>query len=521
MRLDLSDIKQLFSRIRSTFSAYPVHPFFFALIPILIYGYDSRYCVSPSAIFVIAGIFVIFTAALCLVLNAIIRSAKQTALAISIFLIWFFSWRVFSDTVGSLMLFEKSNAQAPICLYVLILAAFLIIFLRIFDNVEWFTPRFNLIGLMLFLFNIQALTVSEISMQKQLRHFMSLQKQHDRPLNPDKHVANDIYYIILDAYGRHDTLDGDYHYDNSRFLQALQERGFYIAEKSFSNYADTSLSLPSSLNFTYLDFGDGKEQITKKRARLFRELSAMIADNRVCRLLKRQGYTIVNVPTGFDFTENMPIANINITRPLGTWFDLSFLDISTVLKALEPESGLLGRLAQYKRRTFFDNIESIAQIAGPKFVFAHIMLPHPPFVFDRDGKLPPGGLELYQWEKTNRYIEQAQYTESETVKAVDTIVKRCPDAVIIIQGDHGPQCHIVERQKPTLPNLKERMRILNAYRVPKAVRDRLYSSVTPVNSFRILFDQMFGYNIERLPDRSLYSTFLTPCRLMDVTKVVE
>jgi hypothetical protein len=63
----------------------------------------------------------------------------------------------------------------------------------------------------------------------------------------------DIYYIILDGMGREDVLITYYQLDLTDFLSNLEQHGFYIADKSFSNYAWTELSLPSSLNFIYLE----------------------------------------------------------------------------------------------------------------------------------------------------------------------------------------------------------------------------------------------------------------------------
>ena len=59
----------------------------------------------------------------------------------------------------------------------------------------------------------------------------------------------DVYYIILDAYGRADSLKTFYGYDNTPFLQALEQRGFYIARHSRANYDQTPLCLASALNF--------------------------------------------------------------------------------------------------------------------------------------------------------------------------------------------------------------------------------------------------------------------------------
>jgi hypothetical protein len=63
----------------------------------------------------------------------------------------------------------------------------------------------------------------------------------------------DIYYIILDGYGRADMLQALYGFDNSMFVNALEQRGFVVASESQSNYHRTLLSLSSSLNMQYLD----------------------------------------------------------------------------------------------------------------------------------------------------------------------------------------------------------------------------------------------------------------------------
>ena len=68
-----------------------------------------------------------------------------------------------------------------------------------------------------------------------------------RPENPP-----DVYYFILDSYGREDLLQQAYGYDNSEFISELEKRGFYVPKCSQSNYVRTELSLGSSLNMQYL-----------------------------------------------------------------------------------------------------------------------------------------------------------------------------------------------------------------------------------------------------------------------------
>ena len=110
----------------------------------------------------------------------------------------------------------------------------------------------------------------------------------------------DIYYIIVDGYGRHDILQELYNHDNNDFLTFLTDKGFYIADNSYSNYAQTGLSLASSLNYAYLDplikqVGETADTRTP--------LKTLINDSRIRTYLAGQGYEIVAFNSGYSLTE--------------------------------------------------------------------------------------------------------------------------------------------------------------------------------------------------------------------------
>jgi hypothetical protein len=60
----------------------------------------------------------------------------------------------------------------------------------------------------------------------------------------------DIYYFILDGYGREDVLKEDFDFDNAEFLSALRDRGFEVADQATANYPATIISVSSAVNFT-------------------------------------------------------------------------------------------------------------------------------------------------------------------------------------------------------------------------------------------------------------------------------
>jgi len=62
----------------------------------------------------------------------------------------------------------------------------------------------------------------------------------------------DIYFIILDSYTDNNTLKDIFNFDNAEFLSYLSEKGFFVSQKSFSNYNSSPLSIPSMLNMKYI-----------------------------------------------------------------------------------------------------------------------------------------------------------------------------------------------------------------------------------------------------------------------------
>ena len=123
--------------------------------------------------------------------------------------------------------------------------------LRKLNNPRSFAPTLNLVSIFLLIYpSFQ--TISYVIKREQAEK-SALEAAQTQGASLPLGYAPDIYYIILDAYGREDVLMEMFNYDNTSFLRFLESKGFYVAECSQSNYAQTMLSLTSSLNFDYLD----------------------------------------------------------------------------------------------------------------------------------------------------------------------------------------------------------------------------------------------------------------------------
>ncbi len=158
----------------------------------------------------------------------------------------------------------------------------------------------------------------------------------------------------------------------------------------------------------------------------------------------------------------------------------------------------------------------------PMFVFAHIMCPHPPFVFNRTGGR---GLRM-DWgfgdgvssgqagDYRQAYREQVGFINSRMPEIIDRILASSkPPPVLVLQADHGPGSKL-DFEDAAKTDLRERMSILNAYYLPGAPAGTVYPTITPVNTFRVIFNTYLGANFKLLPDNSFFSCWSTPYKFV-------
>jgi len=339
----------------------------------------------------------------------------------------------------------------------------------------------------------------------------------------------DIYYLILDAYARADVLKQLYDFDNTEFLEHLTQKGFYIAEKSNANYPRTLMSLASSLNMKYLD------HLTEKVGRDSKSLHPaknMIKYNEVANFLKRHGYTFVAFSSGHSTTE-ITNADVYLSKPgLISEFQNILLNTTPIPKLLK---GVVDEYDLHRERLLFifETLVKMPDMASPKFVFAHIKSPHPPFVFGEGGEPAKSGRPLHYrttrdlmnendiQEYIRKYKNQLAAINMKVKAAVDGILaeSKAPP-IIILQGDHGP-CGWLDYNSLENTNLMERMPILNAYYLPESDNEEFYDTITPVNTFRVIFNQYFGARFDLLEDEIYFATWKHPYQFINVTDKID
>jgi hypothetical protein len=344
------------------------------------------------------------------------------------------------------------------------------------------------------------------------------------PIRLDCQDRPDIYYIVLDGYGRADVLEQRYGVDNDAFLSSLERKGFFIGEGSHTNYTQTIYSIPSALSFTYPQ----PEPIGVSGAEHFMQL---MVENRIMRLLKQCGYKTVSLESGFYYTNHF---ETDVRFSSGTILN----EFESLLLANTPWDVLMDSLdlkpagdsyPGHRQRVLdsFKHLTHLPRLAGPKFVFAHIVSPHPPFVFGAEGQpidpgwsysMADGSNYSGDWDTYRQsYAAQVQFVNRKVEQTVDAILaKYDKPPVIIIQGDHGPGGSL-DWGSPDRTCLWERSGILNAYYLPGNGQDVLYPTISPVNSFRVVLNAYFGADLPLLPDETYFTSHELPRQIIDIT----
>ena len=323
--------------------------------------------------------------------------------------------------------------------------------------------------------------------------------------------APDIYYIILDGYGRSDILRDNLNFDNSSFLDSLRNEGFYIAECSQSNYGMTALSLASSLNMDYITtLGD---EFTSDNVDRYSPLWRLIKDSTTESTFRQIGYQVVAFETGYDWTE-FRSADYFFAPPKQGLSGFESLVLRDSAAVILDDLGVFDPFhftpEDQKRNLILyvlDQMRSLPEVPGPKFVFIHLVIPHQPFVFGPNGErfvVAQRTLNDDKYYNAEDYLlgygNQVRFISSQIPDLMKTIIQTsATPPIIIIQGDHGP----AQLEK------ENRMGILNAYYFPTG-KEALYPTITPVNTFRVVFDVFFGSQLGLLGDTSYYSKYSQP-----------
>jgi len=387
----------------------------------------------------------------------------------------------------------------------------------------------NIVFFLLFLTSVATIFINEIKKNRGDGDFakVELGRQESSVETPD------VYHIILDGYARNDILKDLYDYDNGEFVADLDKMGFFVAKKARTNYIHTYLSLPSTFYMSYLDFLPEKYGRNPVNGSVAKN---MMLDNLVTKKFKSFGYKTINFVSSWEGTNENYLADV-IFNEKKTFKMLGINIPTSESNMVFLQTTLLSPLIQeawedaLRRNTLsvFEKMPDVAYLGGPKYVLAHIMAPHPPYVFTEDGGVVNEAILTNADEGVERrpyYLNQLKFITKQATIMIEKIMnnsKKPP--IIILQADHGPASTLGRRDdwksNYSQEAVRERSGILYAVFLPDGNYEEFSKTMTPINTYGLLFNKYFGENNDLLPDRTYYTSYDEIYGFYDVTDMLN
>ncbi len=448
---------------------------------------------------------IIFSLAIFIVFHFLIKDGTKASLMCTWFFLFFFTYGHVYDALEGLsissIVIGRHRFLFPIHLLIFVIGGWWLY--KHTRGLESFRRMFNIISIVLLIIPIVRIGLFESKRSRST--FPENITASSDAIQPLTSIGNspDVYYIILDSYSRQDMLLQYYDLDISGFVNQLETMGFYVVPCSQSNYGVTDLSLTTSLN---LDYIQDVIPVDVENQSGWISLGEPIRHSLVRQMLTGLGYKTVAFETGVWWSEIQDAdyfykkSNQGIGFTSNFWqpneFEILFIR-TTILRVVdEMGKAWLGDFFQAPERGHYeyvlytlDELKNVPDIPGKKFIFVHLMAPHAPFVFSPDGDF------VFSETADPGFPNEIVFLNSQLIPLVQSIIENSSvPPIIILQSDHG---------------LDNEVRLANfiAIHFPSPAESTLYPTLTPVNIFRLVFNEYFGQDYPLLPDASYQSTY--------------
>ncbi len=431
----------------------------------------------------------------------IYRNSRKASLLAFVLMVIFFFFGSFHDALKSI--FPSSFITKYTFILPLLFILALLIFFLIKKSKSNFKPPFlylNMVFLVL-------LVVESFAISKKIADIkttvVSLNKEFIECINCP---TPDIYLIVADGYTSNTALKEVFSYDNIDFETELKKRNFHVINNSFSNYNSTAHSMTSMLNLRHLN--DLSSLIYNKENLAI--CYDLIKQNQTLLFFKSIGYQFYNY-SDFYFTDHpaatSPTFLFAKTRVISSqtlWGRISrdlWYHLVTDLKLnFVINKSVYGQLRNNNKvlKLTEDIVETESPL--PKFVYSHLVMPHHPYYFDRNGN-PTSIDKLKEFSGANKkdYVEYLQYANNKLLKLVDHIKKKSVQPpIIILMGDHG------FRQFNDSVNKKYYFMNLSSFSIPNGDYTRFYDSSSSVNQIRTFLNIQFNQTLSLLADSTVF-----------------
>ena len=227
-----------------------LHPFFFALYPV-VFLYAKNIHEYPENTIIVPILIVLFFAGVVLfVLKLLLKKIERAAIIASAIVLSFLSY---SRLIAVIDEYKPSLDPKIISvgLMILFIAASCFVAFKYTQHLLSLNKFLTFLSLFLVLLSFWKIIAFEMETKRIFIQPKTETHETVKKVTPPKN-APDIYYIIFDRYAGEKALSEQYNFDNSKFIKFLENKGFYVADDAKANYPKTFLSIPLMNDLRFL-----------------------------------------------------------------------------------------------------------------------------------------------------------------------------------------------------------------------------------------------------------------------------
>ncbi|MFL5750918.1 MAG: hypothetical protein ACJ767_09920 [Chloroflexota bacterium] len=517
--------------------AFPFHPFIVGIWSVvLLYGRNTGELDPVDSLLPLAWALLLATVTLAAAFAAL-RDIRRAGLLATMLLLLFLSFgRVLDEIDSPLVTSGRLLVVWTILGVVAVVAAW-----RIRRDLRRPTARLNAVALLLVGISLVPAVAGELGGARGGTTATATQAadpdaspgEGEGTAGPDR----DIYVIVVEDIGSERTLRDVWGMTGESPFAFLDELRFERIADSHSNYGKTGHSLASMFSLDYLD--DLAARMGPDSGD-YGPVYDLIDDAAAARFLKDRGYEYVHIGSWWDPTAESSIADVNLGLETPSDFATAWLD-TTMLPAITSRLAKLGihvgvaglephELQYQSALVGFDALHSTLGRPGRTFVFAHVLVPHDPYVFATDGSFVTDDAAADR-SREQLFLDQSRYT----MGRVESFVREAlagpdeSDPIVVVTTDEGPNPLAYEQdddafdwQAASDADLREKFEIELGLYLPGVQAATAgggpHDRMSLVNVFRALFDAYFGMSYGQLPDRSyVYRDKAHPYDITEVT----
>jgi hypothetical protein len=477
----------------------PLHPLLFAAYAVLFLYASNLSEADLGQVLPVLFVVVAIVGTLLAIGSLLLRDVARAAVLLSVAVVGFFGYRHVAILTSDLPI-----AGRPVqLLWVTLAIAAIVLVWRGGRPLRLATRALNALGLGLVIVALVTIVPHEV---QQLAIDTPAQNPLPKPSDPVAGDQRDIWFLVFDRYGSAESLRLNYGIEE-QLTPWLAAQGFHVSPDAHANYVRTGLSLASVLNLDYLDAIPGYETA-----------ALALRDHAVGRFLIDRGYRYIHIGSEYGPTRTSDLAENRTYSGMSDFADALF-DSSLAAEIAERTGGIK---PNRQRRVDWSRF-ALASLAdarnepGPKFVFAHLLLPHPPYVFDADGSVVPESVAARR-SPAEGYEAQAAFLNAQIKELVEPLlaVPEEDRPIIVLAADEGPYPPRYEGDPEIAggeadfdwsaasdDELRIKFGILHAMYLPGIPAEGIPADFTDVNTFRFVFREYFGADLPLLRNRIL------------------